>query len=659
MTPGIFHTIRAVSALAILMVVTGCAVGPQSLQTSSYNTPRPTPRAPLTLGELLPPNSLPARDEELWVIEKKEGGAAIGADNKSADAGPIVPGCGMLLDLQGGLLRPFPLEFTKVDASVLGAVARVSVHQRFVNDSKQPAQVAYAFPLPDNAAVDGFVLTIGQRHIRAILRERADAEEIYAAAKGMGLVASLLIQQDDNLFVQRIDLLGPGRAVDVDLSYYHLVTCRDGWCELRIPLVAGPRGGGIHRPPLRSGKDITVHARLDPAMPIARIEAPGHTISIAHNNDHDDVDLVNADAIPNRDLLIRYEVGGEEVRSSLVADQAAGGQYFALTLIPPTTIAKLPRQPIQADICVLGDARAGAQAATALLSCLTPDDTFRVIGPMTSPTDNATPATARAIQSAVNSLSSHDVPTSAGRLSLDATMANAIVADPPAQEAAAQKVTAPAGGPRRQRWICVIADEHGDALLQAPPALRNSRAMVLAIAVSPRTSDQCVDLLAAGHGAALYLPPNPQTSRDLIGQTFDRITHPAITDVSIQSPDGRKIDLLPGRLPALCAGHAVTLLGRVVGDHVKPVKSVIVSASVGGRPCQWSVSAIDAAGDPAPRSAIASLWARRRIAQWAQEGSQAVNQDAGAYVRQMCLDYGLLSRFTAFVVVDATPAPGK
>ena len=70
---------------------------------------------------------------------------------------------------------------------IAGYIATVDVTQQFQNPYGEKIEAVYVFPLPHNAAVNEFVMTIGERHIRGIIRERQEAEQIYHEAAPAGL----------------------------------------------------------------------------------------------------------------------------------------------------------------------------------------------------------------------------------------------------------------------------------------------------------------------------------------------------------------------------------------------------------------------------------------------------------------------------------------
>jgi Ca-activated chloride channel family protein len=71
---------------------------------------------------------------------------------------------------------PVPLKHTSVNGSIDGYIATVDVTQQFHNPWSSKIEAVYVFPLPDNAAVNEFVMTIGERTIRGIIREREEAK---------------------------------------------------------------------------------------------------------------------------------------------------------------------------------------------------------------------------------------------------------------------------------------------------------------------------------------------------------------------------------------------------------------------------------------------------------------------------------------------------
>src|SRR5262249_30727588 len=143
---------------------------------------RDSTRRPLDLRQQLPP---PTSGEELWVIARADD---LGAPSPPPEQDAVYPS---LRAKPPGAVEeiPLPLTHTDVQASIAGYIASVRVMQQYQNPYDQKIEAVYVFPLPQDAAVNEFVMTIGERRIRGIIRERAEAERTYAEAKQQGYVA--------------------------------------------------------------------------------------------------------------------------------------------------------------------------------------------------------------------------------------------------------------------------------------------------------------------------------------------------------------------------------------------------------------------------------------------------------------------------------------
>jgi hypothetical protein len=201
---------------------------------------KPTPSRSATSEAVrnAPPGGLPALDEEVWVIVKPDSETAPADDLTTPGSGALIcrlPQAGQVIDV------PIPLEHTNVSTSISAYIASVLVKQRFKNPYESKIEAVYVFPLPQNAAVNGFVMAVGERRIRGIIRERQEAERIYTEARNQGYVASLLTQERPNVFTQKVANIEPGKRIDVEITYFHTLTYDDGWYEYTFPMVVAPR----------------------------------------------------------------------------------------------------------------------------------------------------------------------------------------------------------------------------------------------------------------------------------------------------------------------------------------------------------------------------------------------------------------------------------
>ncbi|HWE95212.1 MAG TPA: VIT domain-containing protein [Tepidisphaeraceae bacterium] len=631
---------RATLALLISLmavVLAGCsarqAVAPASPERGSFSS-----AAEPSISDLVPPQSLPARDEELWIIEKA---SPKGIAAPAADAAGLAPGSGMLLNMHGAQLTPFPLEHTEIRADIRGCIASVSVRQRFANPSHEVADATYVFPLPQNAAVSEFVMTIGRRHIRGIVRERGEAEHIYRQARGLGFLALLIVQDGPDIFAQRVANIEPGRQIDVDICYFHTIPCRDGWFEFDFPLIAGPRGSGWPKAGQRGGRDVDLAVHIDAGAPLARVESPSHGLVLAAAADKttSDITLAPADRIPNADFVLRYKLGEGPIRPLLFTEPDGDGGAFSVFLPPPGAPAGLPRRPLEMVFAIdSGTDAAGVLPVVRALRGLKPEDTFQIIhGAGSSPrslTGGPVAATAENAARYADALARMRS-TGAG-----------------AGEILRTALAAPHEDPRL-RVVCLVTDGRSgtrEALAASAELLGAARIVVIGVGRDPDKG--AIEAIARmGRGPAVY-PPAGEDPAAMMADLIEKLSHPALTDITI-APQGADIsEVFPRRIADLVGGRALMVTGRY---HGAPPVTLTVRGTTASGPREWTVSPGN--GAPAGRSPVASVWARMKIADLASQAAYRPDPQLAEEIKQVALDHGLLSRYSAVICVDSLSGP--
>ena len=228
-----------------------------------------------------------AGDEEIWVIQKPAATDEPGSDE---------PGTGSMVATVNAKEVPLPLQHTAVKAQIDGYISTVNVRQAFTNPFDSKIEAVYLFPLPEKAAVSEFLMIIGERKIRGILREKEEAKEIYEAARSQGYRASLMVQHRPNIFEQKVANIEPGKSIDVDIKYFHTLSYNDGWYSFVFPTVVGPRynppghsdpikalprqdtttqdtGVRYLRPDERSGHDISIDVTINAGVDIEELRS--------------------------------------------------------------------------------------------------------------------------------------------------------------------------------------------------------------------------------------------------------------------------------------------------------------------------------------------------------------------------------------------------
>src|ERR1700730_6205944 len=146
-----------------------------------------------------------------------------------------------ILGKDGAVTGFVPLRHTAVKTEISGFVARISVTQEFENVLPNGVEAIYVVTLPQESAVDGMTMRVGDREIRAVIHEREEARKIYEAARNAGHTAALLDQERPNIFTQSVANIPPNSKVEVTLSVIEVLKYEAGTYEFAFPLVVGPR----------------------------------------------------------------------------------------------------------------------------------------------------------------------------------------------------------------------------------------------------------------------------------------------------------------------------------------------------------------------------------------------------------------------------------
>jgi Ca-activated chloride channel homolog len=609
------------------------------------------------------PGSLPSPSEELWIIQKPEEPA------QPTDADR--PGCGALMAVVPGEEKqiPLPLKHTDVSAGISAYIATVDVTQQYHNPYDSKIEAVYVFPLPENAAVNEFIMTVGERRIRGIIREREEAERTYAEAKAQGYVASLLTQERPNVFTQKVANIEPGKTIDINIKYFHTLAYVDGWYEYVFPMVVGPRfnppgttdgvgsvGRGANgksgqktevqylKPGERSGHDISLAVKIDAGVAIEEVKSTNHVIAVKKDSpEQAAVKLSDLDAIPNKDFVLRYKVAGQRIKSALLTHKDERGGFFSLLMYPPEDLKSLTRKPLEMvfvlDCSGSMNGRPIAQAKIAVeraLRNMQPGDSFQIVRFSMGASQLGTApvaATPENVQRGLKYLES--LQGEGGTMMIEGIKA---ALDFPHD-------------PSRLRFVAFLTDGYigNEAEILREIHGRLGATRIFSFGVGTATNRFLLDGMAKmGNGAVAYVSLNDNAG-EIMDAFFERISHPAMTDLAVNWGGAQVSDVFPSRMPDLFVGRPVVVTGRFSGEMPS---SVTIHGEAGERVVDMAVP-VDAGDASATHAGLPAVWARTKIADMADRSLYTDGSELPGAIKQVALEYSLMSAYTAFVAVDS------
>jgi len=541
---------------------------------------------------------------------------------------------------------PFLLKRTDARAVVTGPVAHVVVTQSWENPNSFPVDGLYIFPLPENAAVNDMQLVIGDRTVRAEMRRREEARQIYEQARREGRVAGLLDQERPNIFAQRVANIMPGQAIQVVLAFDHEIRCEGGDCEYVFPSVVGPRfipagqadPGEIAPPVVEDGRStrhvLALTVEVDAGVPIRDVTSPSHRTVISRDEDAR-VRAVLAEgetARLDRDFKLRWRVGGNAPEIGLLAwrdtEESGAAGAFTLILQPPAdeaAEAAAPRELVFVLDCS-GSMRgvpldAAKNVVRRALDSVRPGDTFQIIRFSESASGLGPEPLAATEENIHLALGYLDSLHGGGGTHMLSGIRAAL--DRPAD-------------PDRLRIVAFLTDGYigneDEIFAEIRRNLGGARLFSFGI----------------GRGASAFLGPR-ETPDEMVRRFARRIDTPVLTDIRITWEDLEVQDLEPARIPDLFAGQALLLHGR----YTRPGTGVVVvEGRRGGRYETFRKVAILTELET-DHEAIGRLWARARIHRLSRELRDGPREDVQEKIVALGLEHRLVTRWTSLVAVDS------
>lgn len=570
----------------------------------------------------------------------------------------------------------FPTLKTEISAQVRGDVATVVVRQVFENPTDQALNAQYLFPLNHDAAVYAMWMEVGSERLRAQIARRAEAKQRFEQARLEGRNASLLRQHRANVFTQDLANLMPGQPITVELHYTQSVPKVDGWYEMVIPLVVGPRfepppqtprieeapdavgdGAvdplpayppvfGLSLPATIERERLSLRIDLDGGVPIESVSSTTHTLSFdTQTKRRWQIGLAQGRAVDNRDFVLRYKLGSARIETAALAQHDARGGFFSLLIEPPPTApdaSVLPREMVFLLDCSGSMHGAPMEASKVFmreaLQHLRPGDRFRII----RFSDRAT------------AFSSTPLPATPGNIARGLAYVAMLQGEGGTMMSRGiEQAFAPPVPAGAVRIVTFLTDGYigNDAQILSLVRQRIGDARLYAFGVGAGVNRYLLDEISRlGRGFTRYLDPGSEDLHQAASELAARLQSPLLTDLQIDWGGLEVSEVYPQPLPDLFAGQSLRVYGRYVtaGAH-----EIAVTGLAHGRRARLPLS-LQLPAQSRDGEAIPLVWARAAIrdAMASMGLPQADDAVLRERVTQLGLDFSLMTRWTSFVAVS-------
>jgi Ca-activated chloride channel family protein len=596
--------------------------------------------------------------------------------------GEVRSGSLLLQSSQPGRYVEAPLVAADVKMDIAGPVIRTRLTQRFTNPTDKWVEGVYAFPLPEDAAVDTLKIVIGDRFIEGDIKERQEARIIYETAARAGQRAGLVEEERPNLFTTSLANIGPGETVAIQIEFQDKARLDNGVWSTRFPMVIAPR----YNPQLRSALvadasgatlgvtdpvpdrnritppvlhpahepggveglrlPVNFDISLEAGVPLASITSQTHGLKVdSIDADSARISLEDGDVPADRDFVLSWKPEPATApRASLFREERNGEQFLLAVINPPAMKIEGQRRDRETVFVIdnsgsmSGESMDQAKQGLLLaLDRLAPTDEFNIIRFDDTMTMLYTTAVAASPQNLANA-----------RRFVSSLQANGGTEMLPALQAAL--IDRDRNNTEEVRQVVFITDGaigNEDELFAAiHDNLGRSRLFTVGIGSAPNAYFM-TRAARQGRGTFTYMDDVTKVTEQS-AKLFAALENPVMTDLEMRLPLAAS-DVYPSPLPDLYSGEPVTVVIRA--DKLEG--NLDLTGRLNGK--EWSTSL--SLADASTSKGIAQLWGRAKISGIEESRYTGLTPEAvDAGVLKTALDFHLVSRLTSLVAVDKTPA---
>lgn len=575
---------------------------------------------------------------------------------------------GSMVIQRGTQAELLPLMDTQVSITINGLVARTELKQYFENPSDDVIEATYYFPLPEDSAVDGMIMTIGDRRIVGKIKEKQEAKKIYDAAVKAGKKAALLEQGRVNLFRSKVANIGPKEVIEVSLTLYQSVQFDHGEFSLRFPTTITPRYSpqpdyqlvetfaakawqstaseqNIINPVVAEEKrhdhQLSIDVTLNAGLSLSALTSDSHAINTS-SKQHQYTVTLGDNYVADRDFILRWRVNDVDqprlVRFDEQIEADPGYIYSQLLVIPPS-----PKNytPLPRDVTFIIDhsgsmegqsMRQAKQALETAITSLTSRDRFNIIGfnhqanSLFNQTLSVTDSTQHQALSYVRRMAAD------GGTEMRPALALALN-ETPDPNYVRQVVFLTDGAVNNESELFRLIHEQRD----------QARLFTVGIGSAPNSyfMRKAADF---GQGSYTYINDINQVAKKMTALT-ERLQSPVMQSIKLGFSE--PVEHYPLAVPDLYLGQPLHIIIR------RPANDMTMTLDGRLDTVDWRANMVFSKNNHSPVQGIARLWARQKIQQLLDEQIMSGQTDSHREaILDLALEHQLMSPYTSFVAVE-------
>jgi len=540
-----------------------------------------------------------------------------------------------------------------VRTDVRDGVASTEIDQVLRNDGGRDAEAIWILPLPDDATVDGFTMTVGDQEVVGEVLDANRARGIYEQIVRQRRDPGLLEYFGDACLRARVFPIPPRGDVAVKVRFRHLLPRHAGMYEWRFPLRA-LRATGMR--PERTSLDL----RLSSAKSLRNVWSPVPGTDVVRHGDHDA--RVALELPPGcgleRDLEVLYSLADGDFGVNALTYRRDGDGYFMLMLSPRRDLAGEATPRCVQFVLDTSGSMAGRkieQAKAALrffLRSLRPSDRFDVVPFATEAEPFFGAAVAAEADTIAQALAKVDRIQARGGTNIEDALTRALAAN-----------TQAAGTPAHLLPIVVfltdgaptVGQTDRNKLLATARELARARVRIFVLGVGNDVDTKLLDDLAEGNRGARDYVREDEDIEVKTSELFTKLGHPALAEPTLAIEGVATHDVQTtrgsglGQLPDLFAGDQLVVYGRYTGSGPATIR---LAGMLGEQRREFRYEAVFAAQD-GRHDFVPTLWAQCKLARLLDAiRLHGRHPELEQEVLRLAKEFGIVTAFTSHLVVE-------
>ncbi|MBK9975947.1 MAG: VWA domain-containing protein [Planctomycetes bacterium] len=538
-----------------------------------------------------------------------------------------------------------------IETVIDGQSATTTVTQTFFNPNGWQLEGTYMFPLPAEAAIDSFEMTMNGKMVKGELLPADKARSIYEETVRRMVDPGLLEYAGRGLFQARVFPILPQQDLTIKFTYSELLRFDSGLVRFGYPLRT--RNYCVTAP-----ESVTAKVTIKQERAMQTIYSPTHRVEVIRKGDNEAViGLEMKGEQPANDFEVFFGYADGPLSANVMSfreDDKAG--YFLALLTPKIKLAAdelLPK-----DVVIVMDTSGSmdedgkiAQARKAMkfvVGKLNAKDRFAVVSFSTM---------VRKLHETLVDASEANKTDALDKIEkLEATggtnMEGAIKA---AYELAGSDA-------KRPCYVLFFTDglptmgEITDvrALAKLSAEKRPAHVRMFTFGVGYDVNTWLLDTMAEeGKGQREYVKPK-EDMEVKVSNFAGKISAPVLSDVKLRIDGAEVHDLHPQMPGDLFAGTQLSVTGR----YDKPGKrQLVLEGTVNGEKRAFEYT-IELAEKDTGKNYLPRMWAVRRVGYLMDQISlKGHNEELAKEIIKLGTQFGIVTPYTSFLIVEDTPPP--